>query len=171
MFKKRNVIAILATLFLGLNILTPAYAAQTNTNKENFFSQMVTFISQKLGLDKTQVQNAVTQFKQQKQSENQQNMINREKARFDKLVKDGKITQAQEDLILKELAALRAKYNSTNRKGMTAELKTWAQANGIDFSLLVPGFAVRPSGMPRPTGPRPTGMNGKGFGFGRRGRN
>jgi len=163
--KKQNIIAILTAMILGLTILTPAYAAEASANKPNFFSQMVTFIAQKFGLDKTQVQTAVTQFKQQKKTENQQNMQNREKTRFDQLVKDGKITQSQEDAILKEMADLKTKYNPANMKNLTvaqrqqqmqaqqAELKAWAQANGIDLTVLMP---VRPSGMPRPTG-----MNGK----------
>ena len=151
----------MAALLLGLTVLTPAYAASTTTSSPNFFSQLVTFIAQKFGFDKTQVQTAVTQFKQQKQATNQQNMQNREKVRFDQLVKDGKITQTQEDLILKELTDLRTKYNPANFKNLTqaerqqqmqteqTELKTWAQANGIDPTILMP---VRPSGMPKPSG-------------------
>lgn len=161
MFKKQNIIAILATLVLGLSVLTPAYAAaQANTSQPNFFSQLVTFISQKFGLDKTQVQNAVTQFKQQKKTANQQNRQNREQTRLDQLVKDGKITKDQENAILKELADLKAKYNPANMKNLTQderqkqmqaeqnELKSWAQANGIDPLIIMP---VRPSGMPRPS--------------------
>lgn len=176
MIKKQNIIAVLATLLLGLTVLTPAYAAQSNTSQQNFFSQLVTFISQKFGLDKTQVQNAVTQFKQQKKTENQQKMQDREQTRLDQLVKDGKITKDQENAILKELTDLRAKYNSANMKNLTPderqkqiqaeqnELKSWEQTNGIDPLIIMP---VRPSGMPRPSGM--IGPKGRLSGQGRRG--
>jgi hypothetical protein len=163
MLKKKNIITILSVLLIGLTVLVPAYGAEVNTSHPNFFSQFISFIAQKFGLDKTKLQNAANQFKEQKKTEIKQNKLNPEKARLDQLVKDGKITQAQEDLILKELTDLRTKYSPANLKILTAEerqkqmqaeqdeLKAWLQANSINLNLIMPGSNSRPSNMPRPS--------------------
>lgn len=159
MSKKKTIVTLLTTVILGLTILGPSVYAQTNSNsnKGNFFTSFIEFIAQKFGLDKTQVQTAVNQYKQEKKVNAQQNMQDRNKARFDQLVKDGKITQDQENAILAELSALRSKYNPSNMKNLTAdqrkqqmqaeqdELKAWAQTNKIDYALIMP--AKGPNGI------------------------
>jgi hypothetical protein len=148
---------LVSQLFLGS---TQAFA-QTPTpspTQSNFFQGLVNFISQKFGLDKTQVQSAVQQY----QKQNEPNGSRRipptadelkamEKNRLDKLVTDGKITAEQENLIIQEMNTLHSKYNLENMKNlsmddrkkqmdaMQAEIKTWASANNIDAKYLMFG--------------------------------
>ncbi|MDO8497679.1 MAG: hypothetical protein Q7S61_04000 [bacterium] len=87
-------------------------------------------------------------------------MQDNENARLDQLVKDGKITTAQKQAIVDELAALKKKYDPSNLKTMTQderkkqfqaqqdEIKSWAQSQGIDISYLRSGFKRMGKGHP-----------------------
>ena len=126
-----------------------------NVSQHNFFIEMVDFISQKFGLDKAKVQSAMTEFHDKKKSEIQQNMQQREQDRLTKLVTEGKITEAQKQAILTKLSSLKNKINKDTLKNMTPdqrkqymqtqrdELKSWAQSQGIDPSILQPGLGRR----------------------------
>ena len=102
-----------------------------------------------------------------------------DKKRLDALVSQGKITQAQEDAIIAELATLRAKYpvdpNATPEQRKTQmtniqnDIKSWAKINGIDPTYIMPygqgrGIGVgRRGGMMRGNeGKEPTGTPEKG---------
>ena len=165
---KQKLVAIFTVLFIfftGMPVALPAYAASGATNS-NFFSGLVQFISQKLGLDQNKVQSVVTEYKNQNKPNMQQNMQDREKARLDALVKAGKITSAQETLIINELTALRSKYNPANFKDLTADqrkqqiqneqndIKAWLQGDGkgIDPSYVMP-FGGGANGGMRGKGP------------------
>ncbi len=127
----------------------------------NPLSGLVQMLAQKFGLDQTQVQSVVDQYRQQQTTARQQNMQTREQARLDGLVKAGKITEAQKQAIITEQAVLKAKYNLANYKSLTpdqrkqqlqaeqAEIKTWAASQGIDPSYLRPGFGMRRMGGPK----------------------
>ena len=137
----------------------PAANAQTNaTTQPNFFQGLIQSIAQKFGLQQSQVQSVVNDYHQQQKQKMQQNMQDRQKQRLDQLVKDGKITSTQETLIINELASLRNKYNPENMKDKTPdqrktqmdsmqnEFKAWAQSQGIDPSIIMPGFGMGPRG-------------------------
>lgn len=177
MNKQKFTIA-LATITLLTTVLfaTPAaFAAGPSTNSSgNFFQGLISFISQKFGLDKTQVQTAINDYKTQnkptpKPTLTPDQIQAQEKTRLDKLVSTGKITSAQETLILAELTALRAKYDPAVFKNLTAaqrkqqlqaeqaEIKTWASANGIDPKYVMPGFGLGRMGM--------GGLRGNHFGW------
>ena len=78
-------------------------------------------------------------------------MEQRQNDRWTQLVTQGKITELQKQAIINELAALRTKYDPVKMKDLSPtdrktqmdneqnELKTWAQAQGIDLSLIRPG--------------------------------
>jgi hypothetical protein len=149
----------------------PAYAAGNGFfGGSNFLSNFVNFFSQKFGLDKTQVTNAMNDFHTQQMANTtprptptQQQMDAREKARLDPLVTSGKITAAQETAIIAELDALHTKYppsagqtsdqRKTQMQNMQNDWKTWATANNIDPTIV----GAAGVGM----------MGGRGRGFGR----
>ena len=156
--KSKKILVPLLSFFVILSgilfVVPSAHAQTTNSNGNgNFFSGLVNFIAQKFGLDKTQVQTAITDYKTQhkasitpKPTLTQDQITTIEKTRYDKLVTSGKITAAQETAILSELTLLRSKYtfnkNQTpdvrkvQMQAMQEDIKTFATAQGIDPSLL-----------------------------------
>ncbi|MCL4374787.1 hypothetical protein M1523_02910 [Patescibacteria group bacterium] len=166
-----SLIAVVLVTGTILSVSQPAYAANGWLGNNNVFSRLVEFISQKFGLDKTQVQNAVNDFKQQEKAKitprptmTPEDQQAREKKRLDNSVSQGKITQAQEDAIIAELNALKTKYpfsstttadqRKTQMQNLQNELQSWAQANGINAKLIWPigvggGFVGEMRGMGR----------------------
>jgi hypothetical protein len=170
--KKQKILLSLTAVFLtgtALFAVIPVHA-QTPTvtsPRMNFFQEFIQFIAQKFGLDKTQVQSAVTDFQNQKKATitprptlTQQQITDREKTRLDSLVTDGKITPEQETAIIDELALLHSKYGFAAMQNLTPDQRkaqmtarqndilAWAKSTGIDSSYLT-GF----------------GLGGKGFGM------
>jgi hypothetical protein len=149
---KKKVVPALAITIISIFVLTatPAFA-ETKTNN-NPFSGLIQFISQKFGLDQNKVQTAVNDYKTQQKTTMQREKQDNEQNRLDNLVKQGKITSAQEKLILDELKTLREKYNPAKLKDLTpeerkaqmdkekAEIETWAKENNIDPKYITPGF-------------------------------
>lgn len=153
MYIKHKLFTILSLLSLtssALFVTAPAYAQGTSGGGGNFFSGFVDFIAQKLGLEKTQVQNVVNEYKTQQKGKMIQNMQDREKKRLDKLVSDGKITSAQETAIIQELKTLKDKYKlgqkttetpdqrKANMESFQKDLKAWADSQNIDIKLIEP---------------------------------
>lgn len=170
--KQQAISAVASVLLVGsvVAVPMPAYAAGNGWFGGNFFTNFVNFFAQKFGLDKTQVQNAMTDFHNQQVANTTprptmtpQQMDAREKTRLDPLVTSGKITADQETAIIAELDALHAKYpftpgetqdqRKTNMQSMQSDWKAWATANNIDPTIINPGGM----GM----------MGGRGRGFGR----
>lgn len=176
---QKKIIIPLATLVLvgGTLFVTPSAYAQTQTQtveKDTFFSGLVQFISDKLGVDKAKVQSAVDEYAQQHKGEmkfhhvmNQDEMKKKNEQRLDALVSAGKITADQKTAILKKLDEVHAKYNPESMKdkspeemksqmdAMQAELKAWAKDQGIDESYVMSfggrgGKMMRGHGMGRP---------------------
>ena len=95
----------------------------------------------------------------------QANMQNRLKLKLDQEVTWGEITSSQEQAILNELITLKSKYLTGSMQGETSaqrkqnfqnmqnDLKSWAQSQNIDMSL-IPGFGRR--GMGRGLWPNPS---------------
>src|ERR1035437_2238683 len=147
-------LTILTLITSALFFVKPAFAdSATTNNKPNFFQGLITFIEQKFGLNKDQVTAAVNQYKSQvkatitpRPTQTPAQILAQEKTRLDKLVSSGKITAAQETLILNELTALNAKYNlssltgkqrATQMQAMQTELKTWATTNNINLGYVM----------------------------------
>lgn len=167
-FIKHKLFTILSLLSLtssALFVTAPAYAQGTSGGGGNFFSGFVDFIAQKLGLEKTQVQNVVNEYKTQQKSKMMQNRQDREKKRLDDLVSQGKITSEQETAIINELKSLKDKYKvgqntqetleqrKADMESFQKDLKTWADSQKIDIKLIEPFGGIG------------RGMGHKGFGM------
>ena len=154
-----------------LAVSAPAYASNGWFGGGNFLSGFITFRLRSLGCHTSQVQIAITEYKatitpKPRPTPNPQAMQQREKAQLDKLVSSGKITSAQETAILAELATLQSQYpftqgatqaqRQTNMQNMQSAWKTWAAANGIDPTLVMP-FGGMGGGMGRGLGGRGRG--------------
>jgi len=149
MINKNKLLLTITILFLGLNLVISIYAQETNSQSKNIFSELVDSIAHKFGLDKDKVQNAMQEFNQQKKQKKQNQFQVRLKKRLDELVNQGKMTVNQENALLKKVAELRSKYSPANGQNLSItqrkswqekereELKAWASANGIDWSLIM----------------------------------
>jgi hypothetical protein len=166
--KKLVVPMAVLTLTAGMLFVTPEAHAQTNGSAGggNFFSGLVQFIEQKFGLNHEQVQSAVKEYRQDhrasltpRPTRNPQAMQKFEQKHLDVLVTQGKLTADQEKAVLAELQTLRTKYNPDSMKSLTPqerwtkmqdmqnELKSWAQSQNIDPSLILPQFGKGRFGM------------------------
>jgi membrane protein involved in colicin uptake len=109
-------------------------------------------IAEKFGLKQTDVQTVVDQYRTEERAERQAEMQTKYEERLTQLVKDGKITEAQKQLILSKHAELQASREQefTSFKNMTederkaamekkrSEMESWAKANGIDVQYVMP---------------------------------
>ena len=115
--------------------------AQSSTGQNS----LVKKIAQKFNLKEADVQQVFDQNHQDMQAQREANG----KTRLDQAVKDGKITQAQEDLIVakhKEMQTfmdgLKDKTEAERHTAMETkmtELKKWATDNGISQEFMGPG--------------------------------
>ena len=160
MTTRKTMLPITVVSVIGLSIMLstlPAYA-QTKGSKPtkiNFSDGLTKFIADEFHLDQNKVKTAVSTYKSQHFVKMQQTRDDHEKARLDQLVKDGKITQDQENAILAELSTLRSKYDPLKLKGMTpdqrkeqftaiqSEIQVFAKANNIDAKYLMSYFGMR----------------------------
>lgn len=130
-------IALAGTVAMGAGV----YAAQTPNGIQNRMSGLVTAIATKFNLNPTDVQKVFDDQQALQQSQMQVKRQDQMKTRLDKAVKDGKLTQAQEDAIIAKqkevqdfMATLKDKSaadRQTAIKTETAALKQWATDNKI----------------------------------------
>ena len=150
------IIPVLGAVALGATMFG---VTQVRAQGTNMYTGLVQAIAQKFNLDQTQVQSVVDQYRQTQQGAMQQKMQQNEQTRLDTLVSQGKITAAQKQAILDEEAKLKTEYSPASFKTMTAdqrkqamtaeqaEIKAWAQAQGIDATYLHMGFGMRRGGF------------------------
>jgi polyhydroxyalkanoate synthesis regulator phasin len=144
---KKTTITLIAVGVMTVSLMgASSVNAQTKTTPS-----LVDMIVQKFGLDKTQVQTLVDQFRTQRKSTMEAHRDSRIEDRLSTLVKDGKITEAQKQAILTKLATERAKHSAEELKNMTpqerneafqsevSDLKTWATSQGIDPKYMMVG--------------------------------
>lgn len=111
----------------------------------------VSKLAQKLGISEDTLNNALSQLRSEQQTERETALI----TRLDGLVKEGKITEAQKQLILDKHAELksareaqREEFKNLSMQERQAkleqqrqDLEAWAQNNGIDLKLVLGEFA------------------------------
>jgi len=149
--------------------------AATNTVHTNPMTALVSAIAQKFNLNPTDVQQVIDQQRTAMEQQMQAKHAEEQKTVLDQAVKDGKITQAQEDLILAKQAEMKTFMESLKNK-THAERKTafeankmaltqWAKDNNIPEQYLMhrgPGGRGGEQG-----GPGGRGMGGRGMMDGR----
>lgn len=164
---KQKLIIVVIAMAISATFFTidsqKAHAQEDNkSQRSNYFQDLSQYISQKFGIDKNKVQTAVDEYHNnhklslnQRQFKTEEQIVTEQKDRLDQFVKEGKITSAQENLILSELASLRQKYNheilsnlsvedrKTKMTEMRNEILTWAKANNIDSFYLNPGRGMQ----------------------------
>lgn len=110
---------------------------------------MIKSLSQKLGLSEDKVKTAFDQLRDERQATMQKTIEDR----LTQAVKDGKLTEAQKQLVLAKHKELQAKHEAdfanqnltpTERRAKMAteraELEAWAKQNKIDISYI--GFGL-----------------------------
>lgn len=145
----KKVFVPIALLLLGGGAvfgMSQVSAASNNTP----MSGLAAVIASKFGIDQVKVEETITQFHNDQMSKMQQDHKKMQEERLTKLVSDGKITEAQKQLILTKLKELQANRESMKDKTpeerksqMEAEKKSledWAKQNNIDIRYLRGGF-------------------------------
>lgn len=146
---KKTLAAAIAAGTIGTAGITASVMAATDGNTGSSYPPIVQKIADRFHLNPADV-NGV--FKEQ----HQENMDKRQaklKSYLDQKVKDGKITQDQENKILDKLKSLHDEFKTDskqdrrqNHRQMFSELQQWAKDNGINLDDILP----HPAGMHQP---------------------
>lgn len=165
---------IAATAFvLGLAVVGGnfAYANTVSTgDKHNPMSSLVSAIAIKFNLNSADVQAVVDDVMKTEQATHMADMQANQATRLAKAVTDGKLTQAQANLITTKLSEMKASMeaNQTANQNLTqaerkakmqaeqASLKEWATANNIPMNFLSQ-FGGRGHGFDGGKGPHGNG--------------
>ena len=149
MSKKKYILPTIGAMVLVASITVGQVRAQGNSS-----GALAQTIAQKFGLDKSQVQSAIDDFRQTKFVTRQQKMNEARLKRLDTLVSLGKITEEQKKLILEEQARLEKLHPAGSFKEMTpeerkkifdaekSEIGVWAKAHGIDPKYIKMGLGL-----------------------------
>jgi hypothetical protein len=119
-----GIIGLAAALTIGVGAVT----ADTNATTPSKLAQA---IASKFNLNATDVQNVITQQHQQTQADRQMQM----KSKLDQAVKDGKLTQDQENTLLQKLESMH--QNEQNMRSAHQDLRQWMQNNKIDLRSIL----------------------------------
>ena len=146
--KKKLLLSAAVVTLAGLSYFGTGYTFAQSTDSQS--TTLVQKIATKFGLNQADVQ-AV--FDEQRDEHHQQ-MQNRFEEKLTQLVKDGKLTEEQKTKIIAKFSEMK-EQNDTTREAMRdktpeerkaardtkqEELKTWAEANGIDVDILTGAF-------------------------------
>ena len=147
----------IAAAVLAVSAAAVIGASSVSAQNTDGRPSMIKSLAEKLGIDESKVQTAMNAVHSERQAE----MLKQFEARLTQAVKDGKITEAQKQLILKKheelqksREALKTMTPEQRRAQLTTwrtELEKWATDNKIDVSVFFGKF----------------GMQGKMHGFGR----
>ncbi len=139
---KKNYIAVAVIAIAAASIMGAASVSAQNTEAR---TSMIQQLAAKLGIEESKVQTAMDSIHTERQAAMQQQMEDK----LTQAVADGKITEAQKQLILKKHAEMKAEHQSDweamknmspqerreERQSHRAKLEAWADENGIDMSL------------------------------------
>lgn len=160
---KKSLLTITAVTILGAGVLgSSSVFAQTTTNTQNPMSSLVQKIATKFNLNQSDVQAVFDEVHAKRDAQRKAQV----ESQLTQWVTEGKITEAQKQLILQKRQELQAEReaNRTTMQNLTteqrqaqkeaqrAELEAWAEQNGIDMqyvtSVLGKGKGFGKHGMP-----------------------
>lgn len=137
---------------LGTAVISNADTTTTNAEKPQFMSNIVVAIATKFGLNQAEVQAVFDSEMTKQRTEMEAKMKEAFTTRINTAVAEGKLTQAQADLIFAKKIELEAKLESVRSSGtkpakeeMEAEItniKTWAETNNIPKEYLMFKFRM-----------------------------
>lgn len=149
--KQALLIPVVAFMIVGGTLIAvmPARASTTAPQR----SVLVQKLSQRFGLQETEVELVMQEVRQEHQQEMQQRL----EARLDQAIKNGNLTEVQKQAILAKHQELLAKWEAGReqfqnmtpeerreaREQARVELEAWAQENGIDMKF----FMIMHKGM------------------------
>lgn len=143
--KKRYLIL---TSLLTAGVIGAAGVGLVSAQSSPSNNSLVNAIAQHFNLSPASVQQVVDQYRDQRLQDRQTKF----QAKLDQDVKNGTLTQNQENLILDKMNAdkqfwqsLKGKTPAERRaalKGKRAELKAWAQANNIPLNILWQALSI-----------------------------
>ena len=146
-----------AVLVASTFTATSAFAQSNTTTEASPMTSLAQKIAEKFGLNQDEVQTVINEVHEEHRTEIKAKVAER----LSQLVTDGKITEAQKQLILdkqEELASNRQEKmesikNMTDEERKAAfekekeEVKAWADENGIDLKYLM-FHVLKKGGMP-----------------------
>jgi hypothetical protein len=149
---KKFILPIMAIAFAAIPIwgATHAYAQSTSTDSTKPFSSIVQKLVSKFGLKEADVKAVFEEERTERQAQMEAKFV----ANLDQAIKDGKLTDAQKQLILSKRQEMESAFKANEGKdpstmtpterqaqGKTQmqELKDWATKNGIDLKYLMGG--------------------------------
>lgn len=149
----KTVIAAVVALTVTAGTLFTVSHAFADTASNQPYTSLVQKIADTFHLNKDDVQKVFDQNRQEREAKRQEKFT----ARLDQLVKDGKITEAQKQLLINKFNELETNRQSAmnDLKNKTMEerkaarqaekqsLEDWAKQNGIDLSVIMPGMGHR----------------------------
>ena len=155
--KKRHLAILVLSMAVAGAGIGAVYASSDSDGKNNPMSSLVQAIADKFNLDKNEVQEVFDEQRQAMETERQAKMREEFSSRLKNAVADGKLTQAQADLVTtkrEELEKVREankpaagtqngqtdEERQARREKMQAEmeeLKNWADENGIPQEYLM----------------------------------
>lgn len=151
----KKIVLLIALTVLTIGVITTKSALAEDTRPANPMASLVTKIAAKFNLNQEEVQAVFDEERQERRQERQR----WEEDRLSQDVADGKITEAQKELILakrEELEATRQTHlgatlseeeRSALREKHRQEIEAWGEENGID-----PRYLGRMGGRRGPKG-------------------
>lgn len=162
--KRLQTVGLSLAAIIGLATMGAGVIHAQSTTKHNPLNGLVNAIAQKFNLDPAAVQQVVDAQHIQMETQMHAQRATEQKTKLDQAVKDGKITQAQEDLIITKQAemqtfmeSLKDKTPAEREAAMKTQkdaLKTWATQNNIPEQYIMgfgPGGRGK-HGMPKFSG-------------------
>ena len=160
--KKKTIVTVLSITVLAMSVFSAhtTYAQAPNQNREDVMTSIVQKISQRFGLKQDDVQEVFDQVKKDKQSQ----MEARFESKLETYVKEGKLTEAQKQLIITKHKELQDKMQKEwqSKQNLTQEqrraemekqrqeIEAWAKAHAIDpqyLGLFFKGGHMKGMGM------------------------